>query len=1048
MFKLFKSLLSMKVVVPLLFIFGVTSGVATFIENDYGTEAAWAVIYTSWWFALIQVALGIMLIYNIFKYKMYKKDKLPAFMFHAGFIVILIGAGITRYYGFEGILHIRNGNTKDSMVSSDSYIKASAIKDGKIYTTYYKKLISSIGNNNFEIPLNVDGDIAKIKYKRYVPNAVTKLVKVPNGKPAIAMLVSADGAPQTVILQRGQTYRVKNTIIAFDTPIAPTSKNIVQIKVKDAKFYVKSTKSIGWFKMLQNKTGNFEANKEYQFTTGRLYTIDGVSIAPRQMLLSAKTKIVTETSALLRTKKSLKVSALIVDVTYRGKTKEIAMFGKGKGAKGLAKKAIIAGTPFEFEWGSRVIKLPFKIKLLEFQLDRYPGSRSPMSYASEVEVKDSANGVTLPFRIYMNHILSYGGYRFYQSSYDQDELGTILSVNKDPGKWPTYLGYFLLGLGLFLNLLNPKSRFRKLAYMVQRDANKVKSILLAMFIAFSVFSGGSLQAASDSLSFLKKFDKTHAAHFGTILTQSSDGRIMPLDTMADNILNKIYRSTNYKGLTADQVILGMLASPKSWQTQKIIKVYDPGLKKIIGMKSSDKYASFNQFFDSNAKRSVYKISKYAEAAIRKSPSSRNKFDKDVLKVDERLNISYMVYTGALLRIIPKVNDPQHKWYGPEEAIKTFPEQEVKDIKRLLAGYFASIAKGIQSGDWSDADKAVDAIKKYQQQYASDVIPSPSKIQAELLFNKARVFQRLTPVYLLSGLILLIFVFAKMMNPKLNIKKVTKVVFWIIVVAFIAHTAGLAMRGFIDGHAPWSSGYESMIYIAWAIILSGIFFSRQAIIALSLTSILAGVTLFVAHLSWMDPQITTLVPVLNSYWLDIHVSIITASYGFLGLCALLGFFTLVLFILRKPEGNNTRTQEIDRSIVEATRINEMAMILGLSLLTIGNFLGGVWANESWGRYWGWDSKETWALVSILVFAAVVHFRFIPKLSNPFAFAVASTLAYSSIIMTYFGVNYYLSGMHSYASGDPVPIPSFVYYTVVTVFFVIALAFKNRKMDKKL
>jgi len=560
------------------------------------------------------------------------------------------------------------------------------------------------------------------------------------------------------------------------------------------------------------------------------------------------------------------------------------MYGSGKGQKGFVKKVLIAGTPFAFEWGGRIIKLPFSIKLLEFQLDRYPGSMSPMSYASEVEVIDKNKNITMPFRIYMNHVLNYGGYRFYQSSYDQDELGTILSVNKDPGKWPTYLGYFLLALGLFFNILNPKSRFRKLAQMIQRDTNKIKSVLIAMFLAVSFLHVGNLQA--DTLSYLKKFDKTHAAYFGTILVQSTDGRIKPLDSLAREILNKIHRSSTYKGLSADQVILGMLASPKQWQTQKIIKVFHPDLKKIIGMKKNEKYASFNEFFSKVAKGNGYKLGRYAEIAIRKKPSDRNKFDKDVLKVDERLNVSYMVYTGSLLKMIPKVNDPSHKWYGPEEAIKNFPPQEVKDVKKLLRTYFDGITKGLNSGDWTSANQAVDGIKKYQEQYASDVIPSKLKIKAELLFNQSKIFQRLMPVYLLSGLFLLILVFTKMMNPNINIKKITKFMFWIIVLAFIIHTVGLVLRGFIEGHAPWSSGYESMIYIAWAIILSGIFFSRQAVIALSLTSILAGITLFVAHLSWMDPKITTLVPVLNSYWLDIHVSIITASYGFLGLCSLL------------------------------------------------------------------------------------------------------------------------------------------------------------------
>ncbi len=1044
--KLLKTIFSMKYAILFLFLFGVASGVATFIENDFGTEASWAVVYNSWWFEAIQVYLGLSIVYNMIRYKVYKSQKLPSLLFHSGFVLILIGAGITRYYGFEGILHIRNGDTENRLISSDSFVKASAVKDGKRYSTRVKKLLSPLGNNDFDMKLDVAGEKADIKFKEFVPNAVTKLVKDKNGKAAITMIVSVGGATDNITLREGQVYIAGDNIIALNAKVAPSDKNIIKITTKDGKFYISSTKPIDWFKMVENKKGSFEPNSTNEFTKGRLYTVGNVNIAPRDMMLHAKEKIVSEDNPMFKNS-GMKLNAVIVDVTYKGETKEVAMFGIGKGAKGFTKKVMIAGVPFEFEWGSEIVHLPFAIKLIEFQLDRYPGSNSPMSYASEVEVIDKANGVKMPYRIYMNHVLDYGGYRFFQSSYDRDEMGTILSVNKDPGKWPTYIGYILLGLGFLLNIMNPKSRFRKLAHMIQRDMKKTKSVLLALFLAVSALHVSDLRADAN-LDYLKKFDKSHADHFATILVQSADGRIKPIDTISDEVLNKVYRSTNYKGLTANQVILGMMAAPDKWQTQKMIKVFHPELKKVIGMKPDEKYASFHDFFQKGQikGKSSYKLAIYAEEASRKKPANRNKFDKDVLKVDERLNICYMVYTGEIFKMIPKIGDPNHKWYSPKGAITSFPPEESEDVRVMLANYFDGINKGLSTGDWSDANRAVDKIKKYQDQYSAGIIPNPSKIKVEMFFNKAKIFQRLTPLYLLSGLILLMFIFAKMMKPKINIERVTKIAYGINIVAFIIHTVGLGLRWYIAGHAPWSDGYESMIYIAWAISLSGLTFSKQAPIAMSLTSILAGVTLFVAHLSWMDPQITTLVPVLKSYWLNIHVSVITASYGFLGLCALLGFFTLILFIMRKP--GDKKTVEIDRSIIEATRINEMAMILGLSLLTVGNFLGGVWANESWGRYWGWDPKETWALVSILIFAAVVHFRFVPKLNNPFAFAVASTLAYASIIMTYFGVNFYLSGMHSYASGDPVPIPAFVYYTIGIVFVVIILAFRKRDIGKTL
>ena len=269
--------------------------------------------------------------------------------------------------------------------------------------------------------------------------------------------------------------------------------------------------------------------------------------------------------------------------------------------------------------------------------------------------------------------------------------------------------------------------------------------------------------------------------------------------------------------------------------------------------------------------------------------------------------------------------------------------------------------------------------------------------------------------------------------------ITKVVLGILIAGFVVHTFNLGLRWYIAGHAPWSNGYEAMLYISWTIILAGILFARSSELAVATTAIFSGITLFVAHLSWLNPQITTMVPVLKSYWLTIHVSIITASYGFLGLSTLLGFVTLIFYIMLR---NKSKREQISVNILEATRISEMSMIVGLALLTVGNFLGGVWANESWGRYWGWDPKETWALVTILVYVFVTHMRFVPALKSNFIYNVASVVAYSSVIMTYFGVNYYLSGLHSYAAGDPVPVPEWIYYVITVIVVLIIAAFFNR------
>lgn len=267
--------------------------------------------------------------------------------------------------------------------------------------------------------------------------------------------------------------------------------------------------------------------------------------------------------------------------------------------------------------------------------------------------------------------------------------------------------------------------------------------------------------------------------------------------------------------------------------------------------------------------------------------------------------------------------------------------------------------------------------------------------------------------------------------------ILKVLHYTLIASCLLHILGLGLRWYIGEHAPWSNAYESMLYISFISSICGAFIFKKSYLAISASSFLAGISLFVANLGFMNPQIGNLVPVLKSYWLNIHVSIITASYGFLSLCFILGLISLLLIIVKN--------KKLVSTINAITAINEMSMILGLMLLTIGNFLGGIWANESWGRYWGWDPKETWALVSIGVYAIVIHLRFITKNNYQYIFNVASVLAFFSILMTYFGVNYYLDGLHSYAAGDPLPIPTFLYYMVSSIFVIIAIAFKNKKID---
>lgn len=912
--KLLNFLFSFKATLLLLAILAIGAGVATFIENDFGTSSARVLVYNNTWYEIVLVLTTINLCGIIYKFKMW--NNLPRFLFHFSFVVILLGAIITRYVGYEGIMQIPQGTTTNQMISLEPYLQVT-VKEGEKVVAYkewqneFTSLLPEL--NNFSYKVDFDNNNLIIDYKRF----------------------------------------------------------------------------------------QFEK------------------------------------------KEQAKMGLLTVDVTLNGKKETIRLPGLS-GQLGVPRDLVFDKYTVTLEYGSKFIDLPFAIRLNEFQLERYPGSMAPSSYASEVTViKDDK---TYDYRIFMNRTLNEGNFLFFQSSYFPDESGTVLSVNNDPGKWPTYLGYFLLTLGLFLNFFDKKSRFRKLTKFV---ANKN----LAMFVlTLALLSTQNLKANEsntlpaqevdditirvDYLNKLKNESKVTADKFGHLVVQSSGGRMKPLATLNREIVQKLSGKSSFMGMDANQIVLGMITRPDIWKDVKIIKINTPKLKKFLGVAESEKYISFSEAF---GEKNEYLLTKESEKALLTKPIERGTYEKDIIKVDEKLNIIYSVFNGSLLNIFPKVYDEQSaddnfKWYSPLEAMQEFSGQNQAAIGSVVRGLFNST----MDFDWNSANNYIDMIALYQDKVGTDIKPTASKVNAEIVFNKLDIFFNLTLAYVLLGFVMVVLAFVVIFKPEFKPAKTTKIILAILSILFAIQTFGMGYRWYLSGHAPWSDIYETLIYISWSAIFAGVIFFRNSLLALGAATIIAGIFMFTAHLTDVDPQITSLVPVLKSYWLTIHVSILTASYGFFGLSAILGFLTLIMFIFRK---NRPHLDDVVRHV---SAINEISLIIGLACITIGNFLGGVWANESWGRYWGWDPKETWAYVSIVVYALVIHLRFVKSLNTPYVLATASLLAFSSIMMTYLGVNFYLSGMHSYATGDPVPIPMWAYLTVATAFAAIILAYKNRDL----
>lgn len=1035
--KVLSFLSSMKTMAVLMLVFAVAIGYATFVENDYGSMTAKADIYNARWFEILLALLAVNLTLNIINFNMARRGKWLVFTFHAAFLIILVGAAVTRYMGFEGMMHIREGESSDVIVSAEPYVTFKVAKGEKTFDFKENLFLSKRTSNHFERTLDVDGEQIHVKLDSYMGDAHYEAVVDPKGSPLFNLMVTGAQGAQQVSLKKGEFVEANDIVIDFDSN-KTFDKPVVALSVEGEKAYMTTPASLSTLSMDTQQTASLNAGK-YEMAKRTLFQSAQSGFVLRGFFPKASMQLVSKSSKAKGPMMQQGAQDALSFSFVSGDKKATEVVLGTPGEVGEAKKIVLGDTVVEVAYGSIERKVPFSVALRDFELERYPGSMSPASYASEVSVIDAANQEKFDFRIYMNHILDYQGYRFFQSSFDQDELGTVLSVNRDPGTLITYIGYLLLAIGMFGILIVKNGRFAALGEKLKSLDTK-KAVAALAIIVMTLGTTNSIAADADNpvIKVAKGFDKAHADKFGHLIVQDASGRMKPLDTLSHEILAKLNRNDTFMGLTSNQVVLGMMLRPDAWREIAIIRTGDKEVNKLIGLPEGAKTAAFSQFFEFPDEISGYKLAQLVDEANRKAPGKRDKFDKALLQVDERVNVAYMVYTGSLVRMWPRANDKNHKWDATIEALQTLSPKESEIVRFLAIGYFGSIDEAMKSGDWKKADEALARIDKYQRFVGASVYPSDAKSKVEIFYNKANIFEQLWPLYFVVGFTLLILSFIKIIKPAFREEWLSKVSFGLLVLFFAAHTAGLAMRWYISGHAPWSNGYESMIYIGWASVLAGFIFSRRSVMTMAATAIMTGLILFVAHLNWMDPQVTNLVPVLQSYWLTIHVAMITASYGFLGLGALLGMITLILFILKKPE-NSAR---LNLAIKELNAINEMSLIIGLVLLTIGNFLGGVWANESWGRYWGWDPKETWALVTILVYAVVIHLRMIKGAYSDYIFSVVSLLAFTSVLMTYFGVNYYLAGMHSYAKGDPVPVPDFVPWTYAVIAIVIAMAYSKR------
>ncbi|GGD06926.1 cytochrome c biogenesis protein CcsA [Hyunsoonleella pacifica] len=1089
--KLAKILFSTRLTAILFIAFAAAMATGTFMDAGQDTSPtpySRNLIYNTWWFEAIMGLFVVNFVGNIFRYRLYKKEKWATLILHLSFIFILLGAGITRYISFEGMMAIREGTTENTFLSQKTYITGRIHGDYQINGVSQMRVIeeevdfSPRLDNDFSLETEYNGQPVTIELEKFIGGAEEDIIPDANGESYLKVVEAGASGPHNHFLKVGQVSSIHNILFALNKP----TPGAINITYAGDSLTINSPFEGEYMTMATRAQGKLVKDSLQPLYLRSRYVIGNMQMVFPKPVTKGVFDIVKKSKILKNDD-----DGVVLTITSNGETKRLGLLG-GKGRSSNYKKVAVGGLEFEFRYGSKFLELPFAVKLNDFEAERYPGTEKGYSaYSSEVTVVDEQEG-SYDYKIYMNNILDHRGYRFFQSGFDPDEKGTILSVSHDYwGTLITYIGYILLYFGLMAILFAKGTRFWDLKKRLENVKAKKEKLLAILVLCFGLFGFAQSEQHSsddghnhtaefqkptknqiDSILKANIAPKDHANKFSRMVIQDLNGRMKPVNTYASELLRKISHRNVYEEFNANQVFLSMQESPRLWYNVPIIylkPLETDSLRTIAGIpKSGSRFALVDFLNDDGS----YKLSPYLDEAY--NTTIPNGYEKKLRETHERITLLSNALEGLSLKIFPIPNDDNNKWISNYEY--RLDPTKIKDslysnfVKNGFRAYLFTLNEAKQTGDFTEATKLLEAFKKTQHKYGSEVMLSDKKIDAEIAYINLGLFKKLSYYYFTVGFVMFVFLIfqifyykSKFINIMVNICK------WSVVVLFILHIAGLVTRWYISGHAPWTDTYETMLYVAWSVMFFGLFtgvsvikkqpkpylenINYASILPLSLkfevktsdltiasSAFVASIILVFAHMNWLDPSIANLQPVLNSYWIMIHVSIIVASYGPFALGLILGVVSLLLMAITTEK----HKAKIDLNIKELTVINEMALTVGLVMLTIGNFLGGMWANESWGRYWGWDPKETWALISIMVYTFVIHMRLVPGLRGRWLFNWLSIFAFASIMMTYFGVNFYLAGLHSYASGDQ--IVSLKFIGIAALIWVILGAFAYRGYAK--
>ena len=777
--KLGKILFSTRLTAILFIVFAIAMATGTFLDAKMDTSPTpytRNLIYNAWWFEAIMVLFVINFIGNISRYRLLRKEKWATLLLHLAFILIIVGAGITRYYSFEGMMPIREGETSNAFLSQKTYITAyidgDYMIDGVPQRLPIEEEVDFSGRmkNSFNLNTAYNNQPVSIELVEFIKGAEETIIPNENGENYLKIVEAGQGAPHNHFLKEGEVQSIHNVLFALNKP----TDGAINLTKSENGITINSPFDGEYLQMATMSQGKLVKDSIQPFMLRSRYIIGDMQFVVPNPIIKGEIGV-GKKSQLLK----FDEDGVILDVTANGKTKRVGLIG-GQGTNNPFKKITIDNLDINLKYGAKVYKLPFSVKLNDFIAQKYPGTQnSYQTFESKVTIFDKEEG-DFDYHIYMNHVLDHKGYRFFQAGFDPDEKGTKLSVNHDFwGTWVTYIGYFLLYIGLMAIMFDKNSRFGDLKRLLEKVKAKKAELLTIFFLCFALSGiaqndhihteddGHDHQVTVPKTPSKRQIDsilkanvapKSHAEEFAKLVLQDLDGRMMPIDTYASELLRKLSKYEAYEGMTANQLFLSIQESPMLWYNVPIIYIKPrkgDSIRSIIGISKDQNYAKLLDFFGDDFN---YKLDRQLEEAY--ETQVKTAIQKEFIEVNNRVNLLSNAIEGRSLKIFPVPNDDNNTWISPFEYKNEGYNQKIQDstygsfINAGFDWYLYSLNEAKKTGDFSQPEKLLKAFKTSQSKVGAEVMPSESKINAEILYNKYDVFKKLFIYYLTAGILLL------------------------------------------------------------------------------------------------------------------------------------------------------------------------------------------------------------------------------------------------------------------------------------------------------